>query len=115
MEILSPEKSLEFFVKLLPYSLHPNLSIRNEFFNFVDCLLKCYSPEETFAFLYEYFCQYSYVPSVDSNITSIKNYYKHNLPRVIYQLELEDISYDTLCNYEHLDSLSLIKTAIQRE
>ena len=94
MDYLSLHNSIDFFKKFLPFLLHPNLSIRNEMINFSKSLFNYLSPDEIFCYLSKPLEEYLTIPSIIININSIITYCKKFLPRIIYQLELENIKYD---------------------
>ena len=94
MEYLSLKNSIYFYQHLLPFLLHPNISIRNEIINFTKSLLNYLSPDEVFGYLYKPLEEYLLIPPLKVNIDLIISYCKKFLPRIIYQLELENIKYD---------------------
>jgi hypothetical protein len=94
MEYLSLKNSIFFYLNLLPFLLHPNLSIRNEILNFIKSLFNQLSPDEIFCYLYKPLEQYLIIPPLQINIDLIVSYCKKYIPRFIYQLELENIKYD---------------------
>jgi hypothetical protein len=53
MEYLTQKSAVDFFIKLLPFLVHPNLNIKNEIIKFFDSLIKYLSPDEAFSYLYE--------------------------------------------------------------
>ena len=94
MEYLSLKNSIDFYTKLLPFLLHPNLSIRNEILNFSKTLFNYLSPDEIFGYLYQPLENYLMIPPIIININTIISNCKKSIPRVIYQLELESINYN---------------------
>ena len=87
MQFLRPKDAVQLFIKLRPYLIHPNLLIKNEMINFLDSLLKCLTPEETFAYLYQPLSGYLTIPPVIITTDTIKNYCIERLNRIVYQLE----------------------------
>ena len=94
MEYLSLKNSINFYEKLLPFLLHPNLSIRNEMINFSESLFNYLSPDEVFCYLYQPLEKYFIIPPIIINRNSIISFCKKFIPRIIYQLELENINYN---------------------
>jgi len=94
MEYLSLRNSIDFYVKLLPFLLHPNISIRNEMINFSGSLFNYLSPDEVFCHLYKPLEIYLTIPPIIINKNTIISNCKKAVPRIIYQLELENINYD---------------------
>ena len=94
MEYLSVKNSVDFYTKLLPFLLHPNISIRNEILNYSKSLFNYLSPNEIFCYLYDPLEKYVMIPPIIININTIISNCKKAIPRVIYQLELENINYN---------------------
>ena len=93
-EYLSLKNSTFFYQHLLPFLLHPNISIRNEIINFTKSLFNYLSPDEVFCYLYKPLEDYLTIPPLKIDINLIISYCKKFLPRIIYQLELENVKYD---------------------
>jgi hypothetical protein len=87
MEYLSEKDSVELFIKLLPFLIHPNLKIRNEIINFAESLISYLSPEEAFSYLYEPISEYVTIPPLFMT-GLINNYSIKSFNRIAYQLEL---------------------------
>ncbi len=87
MEYLSPKDSVELFVKLLPFLIHPNLNIKNEIINFTESLISYISPEETISYLYQPLSKYIKIPPISLTEGLISNYSIDRLNRIAYQLE----------------------------
>ena len=85
---------IDFYQKLLPFILHPNISIRNEIVNFSASLFNYLSPDEVFCYLYKPLEQYLAIPPIIVNKNTIISNCKKALPRIIYQLKIEDIDFD---------------------
>jgi hypothetical protein len=85
---------IDFYQKLLPFFLHPNISIRNEMVNFSASLFNYLSPDEVFCYLYKPLEQYLTIPPIIVNKNTIISNRKKALPRIIYQLKIDDIDFD---------------------
>ena len=85
---------IDYYQKLLPFLLHPNKSIRNEMINFSASLFNYLSPDETFFYLNQPLEQYLTIPPIIINKNTIISNCKKALPRIIYQLRLENIEFD---------------------
>ena len=94
MEYLSQGNAIDFFKKLLPFLLHPNISIKYEIINFCETLFNYLSPDEIFCYLYEPLQNYLLIPPIIINKEVIINHCKQSIPRFLYQLELENIDYN---------------------
>ena len=110
---LLPCEAVEFFKKLMPFYLHPNINIRNNIIKLLKNILSLLTPEEAFINLYESINKYMEVPILEINLVNINNNIIKNLSRVRYQLELKNIKYDIFDNYECLNILPLIKDYIE--
>jgi len=115
MGYLQHETAASIYNKLMPCLVHPNLVIRHEFIEFTKSLMKCLTNGEIYYYLYKTLSVYFSIPLINinnkSSIDAILKYKKINLDRVIYQLELNNISYTEI---KH-DSLLFIKDMIQQE
>ena len=115
MGYLQHESAASIYNKLIPCLVHPNLEIRHEFIEFTKSLIKCLTNEEIYYYLYKTLSVYFSIPLINinnkSSIDAILKYKKINLDRVIYQLELNNISYTEI---KH-DSLPFIENMIQQE
>ena len=87
MEYLTQKSAVDFFIKLLPFLVHPNLNIKNEIIKFFDSLIKYLSPDEAFSYLYEPLSEYLNIPPLPLTTDIIKNYLIKGINRVAYQLE----------------------------
>ena len=87
MEYLSEKSAIEFFIKLMPFLVHPNIKIKNEVIKFYNSLINHLSTEEVFSKLYEPLSEYLNIPPLflDNNI--INNFAIERLNRIAYQLE----------------------------
>ena len=94
MEYLSQSNSIDFFVKLIPFILHPNISIKNEIINFCESLFNYLSPDEIFCYLYKPLENFLILPPIMINKNTLLNYCKESIPRFLYQLEINDINYN---------------------
>ena len=94
MEYLSQSNSIDFFVKLIPFILHPNISIKNEIINFCESLFNYLSPDEIFCYLYKPLENFLILPPIMINKNTLLNYCKESIPRFLYQLEINNINYN---------------------
>ena len=94
MEYLSQSNSIDFFVKLIPFILHPNISIKNEIINFCESLFNYLSPDEIFCYLYKPLENFLILPPIMINKSTLLNYCKESIPRFLYQLEINNINYN---------------------
>ena len=94
MEYLSQQNSIDFFVKLIPFILHPNISIKNEIINFCESLFNYLSPDEIFCYLYKPLENFLILPPIMINKNTLLNYCKESIPRFLYQLEINNINYN---------------------
>ena len=94
MDYLSQDNAIDFFKKLLPFILHPNISIKHEIINFCETMFNYLSPDEIFCYLYEPLQSFLLIPPVIINKSTIINHCKQPIPRFLYQLELENINYN---------------------
>ena len=97
MGYLQHDSAISIFIKLMPYLVHPNLLIRYELVDLTKSLIEYLTQDE----IYELFCGYLYqyftIPIIEinsKNIEDILNYKKVYLDRIIFQLELNNITYD---------------------
>ena len=94
MEYLSQQNSIDFFVKLIPFILHPNIPIKNEIINFCESLFNYLSPDEIFCYLYKPLENFLILPPIMINKNTLLNYCKESIPRFLYQLEINNINYN---------------------
>ena len=115
MGYLYPKEASSLFNKLSYFFLHPNKNIHYYLIELLTNILSKISNEDAFIYLYDSIRLYTVVPIIDMDINLIKNNMIQNLSRVIYQLELNDIKYDSECfnNYEFTKLLPLIKNNIE--
>ena len=94
MEYLSESNSIDYFKKLLPFILHPNISIKNEILHLWESLFNYLSPDEMFCYLYESLEKFLVIPPLTIDKNTIINYCKKTIPRFLYQLEILNINYN---------------------
>ena len=122
-EILSPKNGIDFLLKLLPYSLHPNSQIHNEIFDLLKNLLNFLSPDEIFLYLQKSFVPYLKIPYVSLKFDDINNNYLRKLNRCYYMLKLNNINFifsenasksnnDEIVN---IPQISLLEEIIEKE
>ena len=87
MDFLTPKAAVDFFNKLLPFLIHPNLNIKNEMLNFAESLISYIKPEEVYSYLYKPLSVYIKLPPLSLNKGLIKNYTIERLNRISYQLQ----------------------------
>ena len=87
MDYLTQKSAVEFFYKLMPFLIHPNIKIKNEVIKFYESLIKYLSPEEAFSYLYEPLSEYLNIPPIFLNEDILNNYTIERINRVAYQLE----------------------------
>ena len=87
MDFLTPKAAVDFFNKLLPFLIHPNLNIKNEMLNFAESLISYITPAETFSYLYKPLSVYIKLPPLSLNKGLIKQYTIERLNRISYQLQ----------------------------
>ena len=122
MEYLSQINSIDFFKKLLPFLLHPNLTIKNEIINFFESLFNYLSPDEIFGYLYQSMEKYLIIPPIIMNKNTIINYCKKCIPRFLYQLEINNINYN-ISNFlskenlpkDGINNLELLRELIENQ
>ena len=115
MGLLQHESVISIYNQLIPCLVHPNLVVRYEFIEFTKSLIKYLTNEEIYYYLYKNLSIYFNIPLININnknsIDEIIKYKKTNLDRVIYQLEIDNISYKGI---QH-NSLSFLEKMIQQE
>ena len=116
MGYLQHDSASSIFTKLLPYLVHPNLLIRYEVTDLTKSIINYLTQDEIYELIFQNLSEYFNIPIVginSSNVEDILKYKKLFLDRIIYQLELNGISYDKK-NIQDIDnnSLSLIKNII---
>ena len=94
MEYLSQINSIDYFQKLLPFLLHPNLAIKNEILNLWESLFNYLTQEQIFCYLYQPFEKFLILPPIKVDKNTIINYCKKSIPRFLYQLEILNINYN---------------------
>ena len=122
---LYPKEIAPLFTKLCPCFIHPNLNIRFHIIKLLENILSKISKEEAYIYFYRSLSLYTNVPIIDMDMNYIKENFEHNISRVLYQLELDDIKYkddekekkeelrEFINNYEFNKILPLIKGNIQ--
>ena len=94
MEYLSQINSIDYFQKLLPFLLHPNMAIKNEILNLWESLFNYLTQEQIFCYLYQPFEKFLILPPIKVDKNTIINYCKKSIPRFLYQLEILNINYN---------------------
>ena len=87
MDYLTQKSAVEFFYKLMPFLIHPNIKLKKEVIKFYQSLIKYLSPEEAFSYLYEPLSEYLNIPPIFLNEDILNNYTIERINRVAYQLE----------------------------
>ena len=87
-DFLTKERSIDFFIKLLPYLVHPNLRIRNKILEFSKELLLKMNNNEIYYYLFNPMKNYLHCNGYDLNIKLIEDYSKERLSRIIYDFDL---------------------------
>ena len=87
MDYLTQKSAVEFFYKLMPFLIHPNIKLKKEVIKFYQSLIKYLSPEEAFSYLYEPLSDYLNIPPIFLNEDILNNYTIERINRVAYQLE----------------------------
>ena len=111
--IITPQETAEFYHKLVPFILHPNINIRNHLLKLLKNILSQFSEEEAFIYLYESINKYTDVPFLELNVKNPENNFIKNLTRLRYKLEINNINYEMFNNYECINVLPLIKDSIE--
>ena len=111
---LSPLEVATFFNKLAMFLLHPNIIIHNNLIILLKNILSKLTQEESYAYLYESLNKYMDIPLLEINNNSIINNLKRKLSRIIYQLELNNIDYESFNSYESKNILPLMKETIEK-
>ena len=114
MEILTPKNGIDFLVKLLPYSIHPNSKIHNEILDLIKNLLSFLTPEEIFLYLQNDFIPYLKVPYVYLDFDIINNNYIPMVSRCYYMLKLNNIEFN-FTEKEKNEKILLIEETIEKE
>ena len=96
MDYLSESNSIDYFKKLLPFLLHPNILIKNEILYLWESLFNYLSPDEIFYYLYESLEKFLVIPPITIDRNTFINYCKKSIPRFLYQLEIQNINYNVL-------------------
>ena len=86
MGYLTEKSAVEFFNKLMPFLVHPNIKIKNEVINLFESLIKYLSPEESFSYLYEPLSEYISIPPLPLTGETIRKYSIERMNRVAYQI-----------------------------
>ena len=94
MDYLSESNSIDYFKKLLPFLLHPNILIKNEILYLWESLFNYLSPDEIFYYLYESLEKFLVIPPITIDRNTFINYCKKSIPRFLYQLEIQNINYN---------------------
>ena len=122
--ILSPKNGIDFLLKLLPYSLHPNSQIHNKILDLIKNLLNFLSPVEIFLYLQKSFVPYLKIPYISLNFDAINNNYLKKVNRCYYMLKLNNIDFifsenasENNKNNENVNipQISLLEGIIERE
>ena len=116
MGYLQHDSASSIYTKLLPYLVHPNLLIRYEMVDLTKSIINYLTQDEIYELIFQNLSEYFSIPIVginSQNFEDILKYRKLCLDRIIFQLELNNISYDNK-NIQDIDnvSLSLIKNII---
>ena len=93
MDYLSKESSIDLYIKLLPFSVHPNIRIRNEIKEFSKELLSKMNDTEIYYYLFNSMKNYLYSSGFDINYNIINEYLKERLSRIVYDFELYNYNY----------------------
>ena len=110
MEYLTEKSAIEFFKKLMPFLVHPNIQIKNEVIKFYELLINYLSPEEAFSNLYEPLSKYLNIPPLFLNNDIINNSSIESLNRIAYQLEFrrkEELILNNINNKNLNDNLEI--------
>ena len=111
MNYLTSESAVDFFYKLLPFLVHPNLNIKNEVIKYSESLINYLSPDEAFSYLYEPLSKYLNIPPLTLNSEVIKNFSIERINRIAYQLEFrrkKEIILDNIKNQNDNLEIKLI-------
>ena len=92
MDYLSKESSIDLFIKLLPFLVHPNIRIRDEIKEFSKELLIKMNDIEIHYYLYNSMKNYLY-SSGFINYNIIDEFLKERLSRIIYDFELYNYNF----------------------
>ena len=88
MEYLTKKSAVDFFCKLLPFLIHPNIKIKNEIIKLFESLINELSQEEAFSYLYEPLSKYLLVPPLSLNQDIMNNNFLiERINRLAYQFE----------------------------
>ena len=90
MDFLPIESSIDLFIKLLPFLVHPNLRIKNKILEFSNSLLSKMSKNQIYYYLFSSMKNYLYCNGFNLNQSIIEKYSKERLSRIIYDFELND-------------------------
>ena len=112
-QIISPQETAEFYNKLIPFILHPNINIRIHLLELLKTILSQFTEEEAFIYLYDSINKYTDVPFLELNKENPQNNFLKNLTRLRYELEINNINYEIFNNYECINILPLIKEMIE--
>ena len=94
MDYLPKETSVDFYIKLLPFLVHPNLKVRNIIIEFTKELLMKLNNYEIYSYLFDSMKNYLYCLSFNLNENIIEDYSKERLSRIIYDFELRNYSFE---------------------
>jgi hypothetical protein len=112
-EFLDIQVAVEFFKKILPYILHPNLHIREEVISFASSLIEKLSQGEVFAYLRPHLKKYLSMPFLVISKDLLKKSAKERLSRVIYELEKYDCKYLFSKNEEDYESFDILANILK--
>ena len=128
MEYLPENTALDFFKKLMPFLLHPNLNIKNAMINFFESLIKFIPLNKVFNYLYESLSEYISIPLMNLNRDILSQFLIERINRISYQLELrrkDDLNinnnkskndtFENKLNTKYKKQLNLYKNIITRQ
>ena len=93
MEILSKKGGVDFLMKLLPFSIHPNYLIRCEMMDLIKNIFNNLTKEEIYLFFYKSFFPYLKINIPYLNNEIINDSFIININRAYYLLKLNDIEF----------------------
>ena len=98
MGYLQHDSASNIFIKLMPYLVHPNLLIRYEMMDLTKSLIDYLNQEEIYQFLFHSLTDYFTIPIVEVDSKNIEDFFKYKkvyLDRIVFQLQLNSIEYET--------------------
>ena len=108
MGYLQHDSASSIFTKLLPYLVHPNLLIRYELVDLTKSIINYLTQDEIYELIFQSLKEYFNIPIVginSKNVEDILKYRKLYLDRIIFQMELNSITYEK--NIDDIDNISL--------